>query len=182
MRGDKKGLGSLMYCEWIYPVKDYFLSSSKSEIIFEIMMPVIVSIIITGVCATHKIVEAAVMAEVLITLISVLIGFSVMLVTLLLTSGGDGVKDLKEKNIEKKLYNKKISLYQKLHIQFVYSLISEIFLMISILLFYFMQSIVQNVVLECVFLFWFVAMTLNILLSIMRGITNIYFSYYANTK
>lgn len=184
MRGDKKGLGGWIYLEWLYPIKDYFISSYKNEILFEIIMPIIISTIVTGICMIHNNVSLVVMnlADVLITLTSILIGFSVMLVTLLLTSGGEGVKKLKEKTLKKKLYNKEISLYQKLHIQFVYSLVSEIFLLISIMLFYFIQSIIGNGIWQCIFLLGFITVILNILLSILRGITNVYFSYYSETK
>lgn len=180
MRGDKKGFGSWIYLEWVYPIRDYFISSCRNEILFEIIMPVIISIVVTVTCILHHNVSFVVvkLANVLLTLTSILIGFSVMLVTLLLTSGGDGVKLLKEKKMDKKLYRKEISLYQKLHIQFVYSLIGEISLLIIVLLFYFIQSIAGCGLWQVVFLLVFIMMILNILLSILRGITNVYFSYY----
>ena len=103
MRGDRKGLGEYLYFEWLYPVKDYFKSTSKNELVFEMLMPLGISLITTIIYANNNLVAIAAskLAEILLTLTSILIGFSVMLVTLLLTSGGTGVEKLKEKEIEK---------------------------------------------------------------------------------
>lgn len=146
-------------------------------------MPLGISLITTIIYANNNLVAIAAskLAEILLTLTSILIGFSVMLVTLLLTSGGTGVEKLKEKEIEKKLYGKHVNLFQKLHIQFVNSLLSEIFLLMVVLLYYFLVGIVDAGPWQCVFLGIFIFVILYILLSILRGITNVYFSYY-NSK
>lgn len=180
MRGDKKGFGKTLYLEWLLPVVDYFCSSKRNEIIFEVIVPALTAVIVTFICININVVNIATrkMADVLITLTSILIGFSAMLVTLLLTSGGSGVDELKKIKTEIKVHNREINLFQKLHIQFVYILISEIILLIFVLLFYFLLSIFGVGSWQYVFLGIFVYMTLNILLSILRGITNVYFSYY----
>lgn len=180
MRGDKKGLGRILFLEWVFPLKDYYLSTSQNELIFENLMPIIIAAITTIICECNKVVALSTdkLAEILLTLTSVLIGFSVMLVTLLLTSSGDGVNVLKEKKTSKKIYDKSVNLFQKLHIQFVTSLINEIILLLLVLLYYFISGMIKEGVWQCAFLLVFVYMILFILLSIMRGITNVYFSYY----
>ena len=180
MKKTKKGIGGILYFEWLVLVIDYFQSIKLNEIIFDVMVPLLSGLIISSVCQCCGKVGFATkeLADVLISLISILIGFSVMLVTLLLTSGGNGVEELKKRKADKKVHNKEISLFQKLHIQFVFSLICEIILLIIILVYYFLITIIEIGNFEVVFLFLFIFMILNILLSIFRGIINVYFAYY----
>lgn len=180
MKKNRKKVGGVLYFEWIILILDYFQSIKLNERVFDILIPFSTGIIISIVCVCCDKVYFATkqLADVLISLISILIGFSVMLVTLLLTSGGAGIDELKKRNADKKIHNKPISLFQKLHIQFTFSLISEISLLIIILLYYFLLTIVNLGDFQVFFLFIFIFMTLNILLSIFRGIVNIYFTYY----
>lgn len=177
---NKKNFGAYFYAEWLFPIKDYFFSTRKNELFFEVIMPLLISIGVTGVCMCNDVVKKTVysLADVLVSLTSILIGFSVMLVTLLLTSGGDGVKKLQEIYTDKEIYGKPISLFQKLYIQFVFTLINEILLLLLVLVYYFFESFTENNLLQIIFLCVFVYLILNILLSIVRGITNVYFSYF----
>ena len=56
MRGDRKGLGEYLYFEWLYPVKDYFKSTSKNELVFEMLMPLGISLITTIIYANNNLV------------------------------------------------------------------------------------------------------------------------------
>lgn len=105
-----------------------------------------------------------------------------MLVTILMTSGGSGIEELKNRTIKKELYNENISLFQKLHIQFIYSLMAEVILLLIIMLFYFLHTSMEVYAFDDLFLLIFVYDILNILFSLIRGITNIYFSFYNNTN
>ena len=60
----------------------------------------------------------------------------------------------------------------------LFSMISEILLLLIILVYYFLITITNIGTLQVIFLFVFIFMILNILLSIFRGIVNIYFAYY----
>ncbi len=166
--------------EWLFPVKDYYCSLRRSEAAFEIVIPACVSIACTTIyLLNEKTLDALVgLSELLPTAISILIGFTVMLITLLLTSSGKNVEELKSINLEKELYKKKISMFQGLHIQFSHSLFSEIILLLVVLAFLFWYGIGLPFVAAVVFLLFEIYLTLNILLSILRGITNIYFSFY----
>ena len=182
MKKSKKTIGRILYFEWVILVIDYFESISLKEKIFDVLMPFGVGIIISIICMCCGKTNFATkqLADVLISLISILIGFSVMLVTLLLTSGGKGIEELKEIKTDKIIYNEKVSLFQKLHIQFTFSLICEISLLIIILAYYFFTTVANIGNVEILFLVIFISMTLNILLSILRGIVNVYFVYYGN--
>ncbi len=174
------GAGRIVYMEWIIPVVDYYRSIRKNEVVFEVIIPLVSSIICTTIYfGKGKLILALdKMAELLPTAISILIGFTVMLITLLLTSSGDSIDKLKDAKIGKELYQKPISLYQGLHIQFSHSLFSEIVLLLIIFLYLFLRGLGVPIHVGVVFLLIEIHLTLNILLSILRGTTSIYFSFY----
>jgi hypothetical protein len=180
MKKSKLGLGKLIYMEWLFPVKDYFFSLRRNEAAFELLIPACAATFCTIVYYSKgKVISAFVgLADLLPTAISILIGFTVMLITLLLTSSGKNVEALKEKTLDKELYQKKINLFQGLHIQFSHSLFSEVILLLIVLAFLFWNGVGIPSVAANIFLWIEIYLTLNILLSILRGITSVYFSFY----
>lgn len=175
-----RGLGKYVYMEWLIPIKDYYCSIRKNEVIFEIITPLLISVSCSLVYSAKGKLMLALdgLANLLPTAISILIGFTVMLITLLLTSSGDSVEHLKTIETEKSLYNKPITLYQGLHIQFSHSLFSEIFLLLLIFGYLFLKGIGLSKNVGLGILVVEIYLTLNILLSILRGIANLYFSFY----
>lgn len=105
-----------------------------------------------------------------------------MLITLSLACSGKNVDKLKRLNTNQKLNDKPLSLYQSLLIQFSHSLFSEIIFLVLIFFYLFLKGFVLPNWALNVFLSIFVYYALNTLLSTLRGITNIYFSFYSNKK
>ena len=176
----QRGLGKYIYMEWLIPIKDYYCSIRKNEAIFEIIIPLLVSVSCSLIYSAKGKLLIALdgLANLLPTAISILIGFTVMLITLLLTSSGDNVERLKTIKTEKSLYNKPVTLYQGLHIQFSHSLFSEIFLLLLIFGYLFLKGVGLSKNVGLGILVIEIYLTLNILLSILRGIANLYFSFY----
>lgn len=174
------GMGRIVYMEWIVPVIDYYRSIRKNEVVFEVLAPLSIAVMCTIIylCKEKLILALDKMADLLPTAISILIGFTAMLITLLLTSSGESINKLKEAETGKKLYQKPVSLFQGLHIQFSHSLFSEIALLLIIFFYLFLQGLGVPILVGVVFLIIEIYLTLNILLSILRGITSIYFSFY----
>ena len=117
-------------------------------------------------------------ADVMPTAISILIGFTVMLITLLLTSSGPNIDILKNTETDRRLHNDNITLYQGLHIQFTHTLCSEVILMLLIFFYMYLSGLSVPVSVGAVILIIEVYLTLNVLFSILRGVTNLYFSFY----
>lgn len=185
MRKKKRfGLGKLIYMEWLIPIIDYYSSIRKNEAVFEIFTPLVASIICAIVYFLRGKLFVALdgLASLLPSAISILIGFTAMCITLLLTSSGKSVERLKEIETEKVLHKKPITLYQCLHIQFSHSLFSEIFLLLLIFLYLFLSGFCIHIWTAASFLMVEIYLTLNILLSILRGIANLYFSFYNNAN
>ena len=176
----KNGLGKYLYTEWIVLIADYYISLRKQDKAFEVFFPIAVSVVCTYIYARLGIVFAALdgIVDVLPTAVSVLIGFTILLITLLLTGNGESVDRLKKTTIDKKLRGKEINLFQGLHIQFSHSLFTEIELLIMMMSYLFFKGIGISEMMGNVFLCIETYLTLNILMSIIRGITNIYFSFY----
>ena len=181
MKKKRSGLSSIVYTEWIRPVVDYYSIIEKNEFIFEIFMPFTIALICSLVYYKHILINKALIAMggLLPTAISVLIGFTIMLITLLLTSSGEGIEKIKKSYTDKQLNQKKVSLYQALHIQFIHLLFSEILLLLIVFLFFFFKGLGMEKG-QFMILFFEIYLTLNVLLSVIRGITNLYYSFYNN--
>lgn len=177
------GLSNLIYTEWLRPIFHYYVAIKKNEAVFEIVLPGVIAITSSFLYSKAGKVEAALsaMSELMPTAISILIGFTVMLITLLLTSSGENIEKIKSIKTDKKLHNKEITLYQGLHIQFSHSLFSEILLLLLVFFYLFLKGLGWSAGVGPLFLAIETYLTLNILLSILRGVANLYFSFY-NTQ
>lgn len=177
---EHSGLGSAFYMEFLFLPVDYLCTLRRNEASFELLCPVVVSIVCTFIYAYAGKLFIALdgLADRLPTAVTLLMGFTVMFITLLLTSSGDSIDKLKKMYTGNKLHNQKITLFQGLHIQFSYSLFSEVLLLLINFFYLFIKGLGTPFVVGIAFLFVEIFLTLNILLSILRGITNLYFSFY----
>ena len=82
------------------------------------------------------------LSNILPTVISLLIGFTVMFITILLTNDSKHIQRLREYETDKVFYNKAINLYQKLLIQFSYLLLLEVVLLLSVFAYLFLKGLV----------------------------------------
>ncbi|MBQ3425823.1 MAG: hypothetical protein IJH37_01625 [Clostridia bacterium] len=184
MKEKSSGLGSIIYAEWLLPIQNYYASLRKNECTYEVLSPIFIAILSVCLYYVHNKVELALdkLSDILPTAVSILIGFTAMLITILLTSTGENVEKLKSIKCNNKLNGNDINLFQKLHIQLSHILFSEIILILIIFLYLFISGLYENLFFACIVLFFAVYLTLNILLSILRGVTNIYFSFYNTQK
>ena len=184
MKKETRGLGRIVFMEWLIPVLDYYASVRKSEAVFEMLVPLIIAIISSCVYgAVGKITIALdALADLLPSAISILIGFTVMFITLLLTSETPAINALKAEATQNKVHGKYITLYQKLHIQLTESLFSEIMLLLITFGYLFYKGIGSSDAFEAVILAIEVYLTLHILLGIIRSMTHLYCIYYGGRK
>ncbi len=178
---NSKGLG----LEWIYIFLDYYSSMNKKTAINEIFIPLAVSLACSLIYCYSNIAEKALskLAEILPSAISILIGFTAMIVTLLITSESEKIRQLKSKETEKTIRNKKVSLYQKIFIQNSHSLFNEILLLLIVFMYMFFCGLnFVNWIGLMIFLFIETYLIINILISIFSNITSIYLSFYGNHK
>lgn len=182
MKKKTKGLGKLIFMEWLIPVFDYYASVRKNEAVFEMLVPLVVAVLSSVVYRAVEKISIALdaLADLLPSAISILIGFTVMFITLLLTSETPAIQKLKTEETENIVHKKRITLYQKLHIQLTESLFSEIILLLVTFGYLFYKGLSSSVFVEMVFLMIEVYLTLHILFGIIRSMTHLYCVYYAN--
>lgn len=180
MKRETKGLGRLMFMEWIIPVFDYFRSLRKNEVMFEIVIPAIVSVVSSFVyfSINKETVALDALSEILPSAISILIGFTVMFITLLLTSDTPAIKRLKDEITDSEVRSEKINLYQKLHIQLTESLFAEVLLLLIVFGYLFAKGIGATMTIKAIALSVQVYLTMHVLLSIVRSTTHLYCVFY----
>lgn len=173
-------IGSILYLEWFKPIFDYYSTLKFKYVTFEILLPIVIGSLCTIKYVELGKVDMAVdaLCNMLPTIISILIGFTTMLITLLLTSGGENIERLKKLKTKQKINGSPLSLYQSLHIQFLHSLFSEILFLLLVFMFLYLKGLELSKWVSVIFLGVFVFYIINILFSILRGITNVYFSFY----
>ena len=180
MKRETKGLGQLIFMEWLIPIFDYFQSLRKNEVVFEIVSPAVVAVISTWVyfAINKETIALDALAEILPSAISILIGFTVMFITLLLTSDTPAIEKLKGEPTDSKIRGEEINLYQKLHIQLTESLFAEVLLLLVVFAYLFVKGIGASTVLKAAALGIEVYLTMHILLSIVRSTTHLYCVFY----
>lgn len=172
---------SCLYLEWVYLISGYTSTIRKNEFVFEVLFPVAASVGCSCVYCSLDLVRPALkgLANLLPSVLSILIGFTIMLITFLITGDNKNVDSLKDARTDKKfLGNRNLSLFQILHIQFSFSLFIEITLLLIVLFSMFYIGGWSSKTFETILLFLECALTLNILFSILHGVTNIFFSFF----
>lgn len=175
------GSSKFLYIEWLFPIFGYYIVLHLNEFIFDILFPFIISIACSLLYHKNDLIIIALnhLSTILPSVISILIGFTVMLITLLLSGNENSISKLKCKFIEnKKLWDKPVTLHQYLLLQFIRSLIAEIALIILVFLYLFLSPFQLPVIVYTVFLVFQVHYLLSILFSIARGLVNIFFAFY----
>lgn len=168
--------------EWIRIAIDYYSVSNKNDKNAEIILPIAISTITSMMYYTSKDTVHAlkIFSELLLNLDSILIGFTGILVTLLLTTENKTINILKEKEIDRKLYGKKVSLFDLLHILFTNALLNELILLLVVLFNLFLMGLICNKEICLVGLMVEEYMILNIIFSMMRGVNNLYWTFKKN--
>lgn len=170
-----------LYLEWVYLTFGYASAVRKNEIVFEVLFPIAVSAGCSYVYYGLDLVRPALkgLANLLPSILSILIGFTIMLITLLITGDNGNIDSLKDFKTNKKfLGSRNLSLFQILHIQFSFSLFIEITLLLIVLFSMFYMGVWSSKTFETILLFLECALTLNTLFSILHGVTNIFFSFF----
>ena len=170
----------IRYKEWLIIPLSYYQIIDKKEAVFELGIPTLISSICTTIYIFNdKTIKALKeLVNIIPTVSSILIGFTVMLITILLTSNGSSIDKLKTKMTKRKLNGRPISLFQSLHVEFCFILLQEVSLLIIVLFCSFLLGINIPIWVSYVFLFLETAFTLSILLAVVRSITNLYLSFW----
>lgn len=174
-------IGKYVYGEWLVPIVDYYKIIKKNEVTYEILMPTIISIVVTGVCfyAEGLLTSLLKLRDILPATLAILIGFSITCITILISSNNANIEAVKERKTDNRIIDGQIiNMYQWFLIMFIYSLLVQVFLLMLV----FFTAFILRVYSEC----WFMAIllfaevyyTLHILFLLIRNISNFYFVFF----
>ena len=166
-----------MNIEFAILIIDYFKTLKRRDFIFEWSLPFLLCLLIFYLNYNNKDIknDAINQSSSLISLLGILIGFSIAVITLLITSNTKNIEEIKSKLTRYSNVNKKVTLFDLLIITYTYTVISEIILLIFNL---FVPSIMKEIcslhkvsILNTLNLFG----VMHVLFVTIRNVTNFYF-------
>lgn len=166
-----------MYLEFIYLILDYFKTISRRIFIYEWIVPFLISLTVFAflLCGSST-ASTTVFKDNSINLLGILVGFSITIITILTTGQGENIEAIKKKKIQVIIAGKKISLFRHLLINFTYSVVIEIILIIFCLIYpLFLDNIPFNNVVKYIGFSILVFSIIHLLLLTIRNLTDFYF-------
>lgn len=178
---NKRGLG----IKGVFIFLDYYSSLTIRATFFELLIPFIIAIFCSLIYLCQGLVNTALvkLSDILPAAVSILIGFSAIIVTLLTTGESKRVNELRDFPTGKYVRGKPLSYYQKILIQNIHVLFNEIVLLLVVFIYQYLNALK---ILNDIWLVGFLAietyLLINILVSIFGTITTIYFAFYNSNK
>lgn len=172
---------NFIYTDWKYPIKHYWTVLKGPEKCYEIIAPIIISIICIIICWLYDGILPSILKlrDLLPSALSILIGFTITSITMLVSNESASIKVIKEKKTNDRTINGEvISLYQWLLILFIYVLIAQSGLLLLSFLSVIIARIVGNSCILLVVLGVETFFLLHIVFLLIRCISYIYFTYF----
>jgi hypothetical protein len=165
-----------MYLEFLLLIADYFRTISKRVFIFEWLLPFIIGIGIFLLLYFGSTTSATIVfKDNAINLLGILVGFSITIITILTTGQGQNLDEIKNKKTNIKINKEQITLFRLLLINFTYSVIIEVGLIIVCLIYpLLIENIKFNQNLKYIGFSVLVFLILHIMLLTMRNLTDFY--------
>jgi hypothetical protein len=165
-----------MYLEFLLLIADYFRTLSKRVFFFEWLLPFIIGIGIFLLLFFGSTTSATIVfKDNAINLLGILVGFSITIITILTTGQGQNLDEIKNKKTNIKINKENITLFRLLLINFTYSVIVEVGLIIVCLIYpLLIENIKFNQNLKYVGFSILVFLILHIMLLTMRNLTDFY--------
>lgn len=167
-----------MYLEFLILTTDYFKTLNRKVVIYELIVPMLLSLFSAIFYRCYAMPYSAVYSEFKessINILGILLGFSIAIITILVTGNGKNLEEIKKRETSICINGSKASLYELILINFSYSVIAEIILIISCLIMPVINKIVffsSNIKLGLYSIMVFIV--LHILLLTLRNITDFY--------
>lgn len=165
-----------MYLEFILLISDYYRTISKRIFLYEWLLPFIIGIGIFLLLYFGSSTSATtVFKDNAINLLGILVGFSITIITILTTGQGQNLDEIKNKETKIEINKQKITLFRLLLINFTYSVVIEIGLIIICLIY---PLLIDNIEIDTNLKYFgfstLVFLILHIMLLTMRNLTDFY--------
>ncbi|PCI03617.1 MAG: hypothetical protein COB81_03780 [Flavobacteriaceae bacterium] len=165
-----------MYLEFVLLISDYFKTLSRRIALFDWFVPFLFGISIFVLLYTGaKVSSTEVFKNSSISLLGILAGFSITIITILTTGHSKNLTAIKNQETSYKIGNTKITLFRLLLINFTYSVVLEVFLIIFCLTY---PIVLENIEFSCLTKYIgfsvLVFFVLHLLLLTVRNLTDFY--------
>lgn len=178
MKRKANGIGDVVYTEWCWPLYYYVESLRINEWVSEVIIPLLAAILTTS--AYHWIdktkIALDVLSEMLPSVVSLLLGFTVLFATLISDMDTESVRILKQ--IKREVGDRKLSEFQINNFHITESFYCEIALLLVIFLYLFLKGFNTPDWVEFVLLVLYVFFILHVLFGIVRFITKLCFTLH----
>lgn len=174
----------LLIKELFIPIMDFYRISYKDEKFKNYVIPIIIgliyllSVFFIKAISTFDIYDFANdFINTTITVITLLITFSMAYLTILITGDNKNIEDLKSKISERKIKDKHINLYQVMLINISYTTIVEIVFLVIIFSQKFLLQIISMHWIHILLMIDLIVLS-HVLLLLLQIVVNIYFSFW----
>ncbi len=164
-----------MYREFIFLIFDYFKTIKKNVFYYEWVMPFIIGIMCFLSLKFHWLrTDYSLFINSSVSLLGVLLGFSIMVITILTTSNNVNIENIKKTLTDYIISNERISLYRLLLVNYSYLIIIEALVLVAYFIsLLFFSNFCHTV--KLVLFSLYVVSIIHILLLTIRNITDFYF-------
>jgi hypothetical protein len=132
-------------------------------------------VILLNICNNYNFEVFFKFKESSLNILGVLLGISIAIITILVTGGGKNLEQIRNVKTPVKINNKQVSLYELLLINFSYTIVIEIFVILSCLILpLFTKFILFSNEIKITLYGFLVFLTIQILLVTIRNITDFY--------
>lgn len=159
----------MFYGEFLYLIFTYLRSMTPKEFIFDVVIPFIITVLYVIFAPSIDSTNSIGIVSSIITFNSILLGFTIAALAIILTNNSQKIKEAKQKPTERKFY-KNLNLYQLLLIPFFYVSLAGFFELILSVLTLFLKLYEKKIILGINFY-----MIFHILFVGMRNLTNLFF-------
>jgi hypothetical protein len=171
-----------MYLEFIILIFDYFRTLRTRYVLFEWLVPVIISYFVYLQVGNENIKAiSSKFSDTTVTLLGVLIGFSITVITIFQTSSSKNIEEIKSIPTEFKIGKQKLFLFHLVLINLTYLVVVEVFsLLINLTIPFIWHDFSDRTVKIILSLnIFFIS---HILLMNIRNITDFYFILFKQSK
>lgn len=170
-----------MYFEYLVLILDYFKTLNRRLFLFEWLLPLIIgSFILVSLLDLNSYEVVKSFRNESITLLGILAGFSITLITILTTGHSKNLDEIKTIESDIKINGQNISLYQVFLINFTYSVVTEVFLIIFNLIYpFFLYQFEFSKMVKLVVFTLSAMILVHVLLLTIRNMVNFYFTLLA---
>lgn len=167
----------MMYREFVFIFIDYLKTLNFRVFVFEVFIPLIIGgIVFVLSCRENDNASIVTYQKQILSLLGVLVGFSITIITILTASSGGNIDRIKKIKSKTKIGGHQASVFDLLLMNFVYSVVVEIILIIVHLVYpFFTTSLAMSRSWKLTGFCIVLALMMHILLLTIRNITNLYF-------